>query len=49
MENKTTTTTELAVNRTYKSTVFTMLYADKATCWISIMLWRGHIIQIRNF
>ena len=30
MENKTTTTTELAVNRTYKSTVFTMLYADKS-------------------
>ena len=29
MENKTTTTAELTVNRTYKSTVFTMLYADK--------------------
>ena len=30
MENKTTTTAELTVNRTYKSTVFTMLYADKS-------------------
>ena len=30
MENKTTTTTVLPVNRTYKSTVFTMLYADKS-------------------
>ena len=30
MENKTTMTTELPVNRTYKSTVFTMLYADKS-------------------
>ena len=30
MENKTTTTAELAVNRTYKSTVFSMLYADKS-------------------
>ena len=31
MENKTTTTTTvLPVNRTYKSTVFTMLYADKS-------------------
>ena len=30
MENKTTMTTVLPVNRTYKSTVFTMLYADKS-------------------
>ena len=30
MGNKTTTTTVLPVNRTYKSTVFTMLYADKS-------------------
>ena len=30
MENKTTMTTELPVNQTYKSTVFTMLYADKS-------------------
>ena len=29
MKNETTTTMELSVNRTYKSTVFTMLYADK--------------------
>ena len=29
MKNETTMTSELSVNRTYKSTVFTMLYADK--------------------
>ena len=50
MENKTTTTTVLPVNRTYKSTVFTMLYADKSNLLDLYNAMAGtHIIQIRNF